>query len=62
MISFRLLVTPGVIFMALTLAVFVINGVFAAFARKRALESATIMRWLSQSFTALAGRLAQERA
>ncbi|NND22932.1 MAG: hypothetical protein HKM96_06470 [Boseongicola sp.] len=59
MISFRLLVTPGVIFMALTLAVY---GVFAGFARSSIPESATIMRWLSQSFTALAGRLAQERA
>lgn len=56
----------GSVFMALTFFVFVIYGVFAAAARKWVLGSETTMRWLNRSFaglfTALAGRLALERA
>lgn len=56
----------GGVFMALTLAVFAVYGIFAAFVRSRLLESATSMRWLNRSFAAifaaLAGRLALERA
>ncbi len=56
----------GAIFMALTFGVFVVYGVFAAAARDRLLQSATVMRWLNRSFAAvfaaLAGRLALERA
>lgn len=56
----------GGVFMALTLAVFALYGVFAAFVRTWLLESATAMRWLNRSFAAifagLAGRLALERA
>ncbi|WGW04951.1 LysE family translocator [Tropicibacter oceani] len=55
----------GAIFMALTFAVFVINGLFAAQARDWLLGSARVMRWLNRSFAAifagLAGRLALER-
>ncbi len=60
------MVLLGSIFMALTFAIFVIYGVFAAAARKRILESHTAMKWLNRSFAtvfaALAGRLALERA
>lgn len=56
----------GGVFMALTFLVFVLYGVFAAFARDRIVQSAVIMRWLNRSFAALfaalAGRLAVERA
>ena len=56
----------GAIFMAMTFAVFVLYGCFAAFARTWLLNSATAMRWLNRSFAAvfaaLAGRLALERA
>jgi threonine/homoserine/homoserine lactone efflux protein len=54
-----------VIFMALTFAVFVLYGLFAAQARAWVLGSETVMRWLNRSFAALfaalAGRLALER-
>ncbi len=43
----------GAIFMALTLAVFALYGVFAASARKRILSSQRTMRWLNRSFAAL---------
>jgi threonine/homoserine/homoserine lactone efflux protein len=60
------MVTMGGIFMGMTFAVFVVYGVFAAFARQRILESARMMRWMNRSFAAifaaLAGRLALERA
>lgn len=60
------MVGMGAIFMGLTFIVFVIYGTFAAFARRKILESARIMRWLNRSFAAifaaLAGRLALERA
>lgn len=56
----------GVIFMALTFAVFVLYGLFAATAREWLLGSETAMRWMSRSFAAifaaLATRLAFERA
>jgi threonine/homoserine/homoserine lactone efflux protein len=56
----------GGIFMAMTLAVFILYGLFAATARSYILGSARIMNWLNRSFAAvfalLAGRLALERA
>lgn len=56
----------GGVFMALTFAVFVVYGAFAATARNWILGSARVMRWLNRSFAAifaaLAGRLALERA
>lgn len=56
----------GGVFMAMTFAVFVVYGLFAAQARDWILGSARIMRWLNRSFAAifaaLAGRLALERA
>ncbi|MEL7211543.1 MAG: LysE family translocator [Pseudomonadota bacterium] len=56
----------GGIFMAMTFAVFVLYGVFAAATRRWLLQSETVMRWLNRSFAAvfaaLAGRLALERA
>ncbi|MFK7836061.1 MAG: LysE family translocator [Sulfitobacter sp.] len=58
--------TMGAVFMALTFAVFVLYGSFAAAARKWLLGSEVVMRWLNRSFAAifaaLAGRLALERA
>ncbi|TCL00500.1 threonine/homoserine/homoserine lactone efflux protein [Shimia isoporae] len=56
----------GGIFMAMTFAVFVLYGLFAAKARELLLGSERVMRWLNRSFAAifvaLAGRLAMERA
>ncbi len=56
----------GTVFMALTFAVFVLYGTFAAAARRRLLDSERVMAWLGRSFAALfaalAGRLAFERA
>lgn len=56
----------GAVFMAMTFAVFVLYGAFAAAARRWILGSERGMRWLSRSFAAifaaLAGRLALERA
>ncbi|WP_299829131.1 LysE family translocator [uncultured Roseobacter sp.] len=56
----------GGIFMALTFIVFLLYGLFAAQARAWLLGSEAVMRWLNRSFaaifTALAGRLALERA
>ncbi|WP_321830959.1 LysE family translocator [Thalassovita sp.] len=58
--------TLGGIFMAMTFAVFVIYGVFAAAARDFLLGSERVMTWLNRSFagifTLLAGRLALEKA
>lgn len=58
--------TLGLVFMAMTFAVFVLYGTFAAAARQWILGSEVVMRWLSRSFAAifaaLAGRLALERA
>ena len=58
--------TLGAVFMALTFAVFLLYGAFAAAARDAVLSSERAMRWLSRafaaSFAALAGRLALERA
>ena len=56
----------GGIFMAMTFAVFVAYGTFAAYARGRLLQSDRAMRWLNRCFAAvfaaLAGRLALEQA
>lgn len=56
----------GAVFMALTFAVFLVYGAFAAQARDWVLGSARAMAWLNRSFAAvfalLAGRLALERA
>lgn len=56
----------GGIFMAMTFAVFVVYGTFAATARRFVLSSEPAMRWVNRSvagiFAALAGRLALERA
>ena len=56
----------GAVFMAMTLAVFVLYGLFAARARDWLLGSDRVMTWLNRSFAAifaaLAGRLALERA
>ncbi len=56
----------GAVFMALTFAVFVGYGVFAARVRTYVLGSARLMAWLNRAFAALfvalAGRLAFERA
>lgn len=60
------MITLGAIFMAMTFAVFVLYGVFAAAARARLLQNERAMRWLNRSFAAifaaLAARLAVERA
>ncbi|MDA5556678.1 LysE family translocator [Shimia sp. MMG029] len=57
--------TLGAMFMAMTFAVFVLYGLFAAKARDMLLGSETVMAWLNRSFAALfvalAGRLALER-
>lgn len=56
----------GAVFMAMTFAVFILYGTFAAAARHWLLGSERAMKWLSRSFAAifaaLAGRLALERA
>ncbi|MDV7143769.1 LysE family translocator [Tropicimonas sp. TH_r6] len=56
----------GAVFMAMTLAVFVLYGAFAAAARDAVLSSERAMRWLNRSFAAifaaLGVRLALERA
>ena len=56
----------GLVFMAMTFAVFVIYGLFAGVVRARLLASQRAMAWLNRSFAAvfaaLAGRLALERA
>ena len=56
----------GGIFMALTFAVFVLYGLFAAQARSLILGNARLMAWINRGFAAifaaLAGRLALERA
>jgi len=56
----------GGVFMAMTGAVFLVYGAFAAAARDWILGSARVMVWLNRSFAAifalLAGRLAMERA
>ena len=60
------MVAMGAVFMAMTFAVFVGYGMFAAAARDYLLQSARVMTWLNRSFAAifaaLAGRLALERA
>ena len=56
----------GSLFMAVTFAVFVLYGVFAAAARHWLVESEAAMRWLNRGFAAifagLAARLAVERS
>ncbi|WP_281708970.1 LysE family translocator [Phaeobacter italicus] len=60
------MVLLGGIFMAMTFAVFVLYGLFAAQARRMILGSDTVIKWLNRSFAALFGalaaRLAMERA
>lgn len=60
------MIALGGVFMALTFAVFVLYGVFAAAARRRTLQNETALRWLNRGFAAvfatLAARLATERA
>ncbi|NNJ68838.1 MAG: LysE family translocator [Boseongicola sp.] len=60
------MVAMGAVFMAMTFAVFVAYGIFAAAARDYLLQSERVMTWLNRSFAAifaaLAGRLALERA
>jgi threonine/homoserine/homoserine lactone efflux protein len=60
------MILMGGIFMALTFVIFVLYGVFAAFARTWLLQSKTVMTWLNRSFagifTALGLRLAFEKA
>jgi threonine/homoserine/homoserine lactone efflux protein len=55
----------GSLFMAVTFAVFVFYGVFAATARRWLIESEAAMRWINRGFAAvfagLAARLAVER-
>jgi threonine/homoserine/homoserine lactone efflux protein len=55
----------GLVFMAMTLAVFIVYGVFAAAARDQLLRDARAMRWMGRAFAAifaaLAVRLAMER-
>jgi len=54
------------VFMAMTFAIFLLYGVFAAAARTWPWGSEVVMRWLNRSFAAifaaLAGRFALERA
>lgn len=56
----------GIVFMLLTLVVFLLYGIFAAAARRWVLGSERVMRWLGRSFAAifaaLAARLALEQA
>jgi threonine/homoserine/homoserine lactone efflux protein len=56
----------GGVFMAMTFVIFVLYGVFAAFARDWLLQSEAMMRWLNRSFAgifaALGLRLAFEKA
>ncbi len=56
----------GLVFMAMTWAVFVLYGLFAATARTYLLTSQTTLRWMNRGFAAvfaaLAARLAMERA
>ncbi|MEM6891977.1 MAG: LysE family transporter, partial [Pseudomonadota bacterium] len=60
------MVMLGIVFMAITFAVFVVYGVFAAAARDKIMQSAAVMRWLNRGFAAMFGalavRLAFERA
>lgn len=56
----------GGVFMAMTFAVFLLYGIFAAKVRAAILGSERVLTWLNRSFAAvfalLAGRLAMERA
>ena len=60
------MIALGGLFMAVTFAVFILYGVFAATARRWLIESEAAMRWLNRGFAAvfagLAARLAVERA
>ena len=60
------MVQLGALFMALTFAVFILYGVFAAAAREWVLTSERAMRWFNRgvaaAFALLAARLAAERA
>lgn len=56
----------GLVFMAMTFAIFVLYGLFAAQARAYLLNSERVLKWMSHGFAAvfagLAARLAVERA
>lgn len=56
----------GLVFMAMTFAIFVLYGLFAAQARTYLLNSERVLKWLNRGFAAvfagLAARLAAERA
>ncbi|MEX0304309.1 MAG: LysE family translocator [Leisingera sp.] len=56
----------GLVFMALTFAIFVLYGLFAAQARSYLLNSKRVLKWLNRGFASvfagLAARLALERA
>lgn len=56
----------GLVFMAMTFAIFVLYGLFAAQARTYLLNSERLLRWISRGFAAvfagLAARMAVERA
>ncbi len=56
----------GLVFMAMTFAIFVLYGLFAAQARSYLLNSERVLKWMSRGFAAvfagLAARLAFERA
>ena len=56
----------GLVFMALTFAIFVLYGTFAAQARSYLLNSERVLKWLNRGFAAvfagIAARLALERA
>ncbi|MFY0311996.1 LysE family translocator [Leisingera sp. D0M16] len=56
----------GLVFMAMTFAIFVLYGLFAAQARTYLLNSERVLKWMSRGFAAvfagLAARLAAERA
>ncbi|MCG7624107.1 MULTISPECIES: LysE family translocator [unclassified Epibacterium] len=60
------MVSLGAVFMAMTFAVFVLYGLFAAQARSLILGSDRVVKWLNRSFAAIFGalaiRLAMERA
>jgi len=60
------IVLLGGVFMAMTLAVFVLYGIFAAEARVLLTARPGVVRWMNRgfaaAFAALAGRLALERA
>jgi len=57
-VIFALAVELGLVFMGMTLAVFVLYGAFAALARDHMIGRPGVMRWLQTSFAAAFGLLA----